>query len=134
MALSCSFGTCKKELSSSYFSKSISAFSTSTLVLPLSTKVFPTHSISFAYASISSMGWWIKGPSLTFFLFLVMNSKWSYLHTKLLWNAILCRINYASFPASLELHMKGPNWSLILKLAFFLALTNLISSTLMICL
>ena len=50
-----------------------------------------------------------------------MNSKGSYLQTKLLWNFMFCNIKSASLPASLELHMKGLDWSFILKLDFFLA-------------
>jgi len=105
MALSFSSGTCRKELSASYFSNSIKAFSTFIVV----SRAPSTHSISLAYASIFGMEWWMKRPSLTFFLFWVMNSKGSYLYTKLLWNLFLYRIRSASFPASLELHMKGPN-------------------------
>ena len=123
MVLSGSFGTCRKELSSSCFSKSIREFSMSTLVLSWSTRVPSTHSVGFAYASISSMRWSMKGPRLTFYLLFVMNPKGSYLQKKHLWNVILCRIKFASLPTSLELHMKGPSWSFILKLAFFLALS-----------
>lgn len=47
-----SYGTYMKEYLSSLLSISISAFSTTTLVLSLSTRVFSTHSNWFAYFSI----------------------------------------------------------------------------------
>ena len=74
----------------------------------------------------------MKGPSLICCLFFMMNSKGSYLQTKLLWNFVFYNIKPISLPASLELYMKGPSWSFILKLAFFLALTKFTSSALMI--
>lgn len=58
MVASCC-GTCRNEFSSSYLSRSIKVFSTSTFVLSLSTRVFSNHSDWLAYLSISSMGWWM---------------------------------------------------------------------------
>ena len=66
----------------------------------LRAQVAAGHSINFGYH---------MAMALTFYLFLVMNSKGSYLQMKLLWNFILCRIRSASFPSTLELQMKGPN-------------------------
>lgn len=61
-------GTYRKEPSSSLFSRSLSEFSTATLVLSLSTRVFSTHSNWFAYLFILGIWWWMKGVILLFCL------------------------------------------------------------------